>query len=97
MLLDSLAKEGSVSLFVVNSRALVPQQAEYLKGHSRGGLVVAVDLTHVRAPDVSWPQNSRQRAIHSCQHLGRLVVFFADSGLCCDGRSGAISAGVWTG
>ncbi|CAJ1338341.1 unnamed protein product, partial [Effrenium voratum] len=52
MLLDSLAKEGSVSLFVVNSRALVPQQAEYLKGHSRGGLVVAVDLTHVRAPDV---------------------------------------------
>ena len=52
MLLDWLKAPGTVSVFVVNSRALVSQQAEYLKTHSLNDLRVG-DLGPPH-PDVTW-------------------------------------------
>jgi hypothetical protein len=52
MLLDFFKAPGYVSCFVVNSRALVSQQAEYLKTHSLKDLLVG-DLGPPH-PDVTW-------------------------------------------
>lgn len=57
MLLDLFKAPGYVSVFVVNSRALVSQQAEYLKTHSLKRLVVG-DLGPPH-PDVTWLQWNR--------------------------------------
>ena len=52
MLLDLFKAPGYVSVFVVNSRALVSQQAEYLQTHSLNALRVG-DLGPPH-PDVTW-------------------------------------------
>ena len=54
MLLDLFKSPGYVSVFVVNSRALVSQQAEYLKKHSKHSNLVVGDLGPPH-PDVIWP------------------------------------------
>ena len=56
MLLDWFKAPGYVSVFVVNSRALVTQQAEYLKKHSLNQLAVG-DLGPPH-PDVRWLHSS---------------------------------------
>lgn len=57
MLLDLFKTPGYVSVFVVNSRALVSQQADYLKKHSKHSNLVVGDLGPPN-PDVIWPTTS---------------------------------------